>query len=93
METVKSGQFIELALASYGSPLRKPIIGWGLAAALLLLILYSLGQLLPFFDLTKPQRLGVLFTALIVTGAITLIPVLILRWLDQLHQLRQSLSS
>ena len=73
----------ELALASYGSPLRKPVIGWLLAAALLALIIFSLTQLVPFFKSSNPQHVRVLLTALAVTGAITVIPVLILRWLDR----------
>jgi RsiW-degrading membrane proteinase PrsW (M82 family) len=73
----------DLALSSYGSPLRKPVIGWALAAALLALIIFSLTQLVPFFNSSNPQYLRVLLTALAVTGAITLIPVLVLRWLDR----------
>jgi len=73
----------ELALSSYGSPLRKPVIGWALAAALVALIIFSLMQLAPFFRSPNPQYLRVLLTALAVTGAITVIPVLILRWLDR----------
>ena len=73
----------ELALSSYGSPLRKPVIGWVLAAALVALLIFSLTQLAPFFRSSNPQYLRVLLTALAVTGAITVIPVLVLRWLDR----------
>lgn len=55
MQASKSIRPAELVLATYGSPLRKPLIGWGLGAALPILIIYSLEQLLPFFDLAKPQ--------------------------------------
>lgn len=73
----------DLALSSYGSPLRKPVIGWLLAAGLTALIIYSLKSLTPFFTAANPQHLRVFATALAVTGAITAIPVLILRWLDR----------
>ena len=38
---------------------------------------------MPFFRSSNPQYVRVLLTALAVTGAITLIPVLLLRWLDR----------
>jgi protease PrsW len=83
MSNSESHRPSDLALSSYGSPLRKPVIGWALAAALLALIIFSLTQLAPFFRSSNPQYLGVLVTALAVTGAITVIPVLVLRWLDR----------
>ena len=73
----------DLALSSYGSPLRKPVIGWALGAAIVALIVYSLNDLMPFFQWSNPQHVRVLATALVVTGAITVIPVLVLRWLDR----------
>ncbi len=73
----------DLALSSYGSPLRKPVIGWLLGVALAALIIYSLRSLMPFFSAANPQHLRVFATALAVTGAITAIPVLVLRWLDR----------
>lgn len=50
MNTTESLRPSDLALATYGSPLRKPVIGWALAAALLALITFSLTQLVPFLD-------------------------------------------
>ncbi len=73
----------DLVLSSYGSPLRKPVIGWLLGVALAALIIYSLRSLMPFFSAANPQHLRVFATALAVTGAITAIPVLVLRWLDR----------
>ena len=40
MNTTDSLRPSDLALATYGSPLRKPVIGWALAAALLALIIF-----------------------------------------------------
>ena len=83
MNNTESLRPSDLALASYGSPLRKPVIRWGIAAALLILIIYSLTQLMPFFRFSNPQYMRVIFTAMAITGAITVIPVLVLRWLDR----------
>lgn len=83
MNNTKTLRPSDLALAAYGSPLRKPVIGWMLVAALLALLIFSLTQLVPFFRSSNPQYGRVLLMALVITGAITLIPVLILRWLDR----------
>ena len=83
MNNTESLRPSDLALASYGSPLRKPVIRWGIAAALLILIIYSLTQLMPFFRFSNPQYIRVIFTAMAITGAIIVIPVLVLRWLDR----------
>jgi RsiW-degrading membrane proteinase PrsW (M82 family) len=83
MNNTESLRPSDLALASYGSPLRKPVIRWGIAAALLILIIYSLSQLMPFFRFSNPQYMRVIVTAMAITGAISVIPVLVLRWLDR----------
>ncbi|MEZ4673943.1 MAG: hypothetical protein R2932_06825 [Caldilineaceae bacterium] len=83
MHTVNSTRPTELALASYGSPLRRPIIGWGLALALIALCLFAISKIAPFLKPSNPAHLGVFLTALFVTGLITIIPVLLLRWLDR----------
>jgi RsiW-degrading membrane proteinase PrsW (M82 family) len=86
MSEIKNMQAVrlsELALSSYGSPLRKPVIGWVLAAALIALTIFSMTQLVPFFRLSNPQYVSVLLLALVVTGAISVIPLLVLRWLDR----------
>ncbi len=72
-----------LALASYGSLLRKPKIGWLITAALIGLMCFALWQLVPFFDLSRPAVTGVFFKALLITSLISIIPVLLLRWLDR----------
>lgn len=83
MNNTKTVGHSDVALATYGSPLRKPVIGWALGAALVALLIFSLTQLVPFFQSSNPQYGRVLLTALAVTGAITVIPVLVLRWLDR----------
>ena len=59
------------------------MIGLLLAVALVALLIFSLTQLAPFFRSSNPQYGRVVLTALAVTGAITLIQVLVLRWLDR----------
>ncbi|GAB4432610.1 MAG: hypothetical protein Kow0031_14020 [Anaerolineae bacterium] len=73
----------ELQLASYGSPLHRPVIGWALSLLLAALTIFAVTQLAGILDPTKPARLGVFLLALAVCGVITLIPVALLRWLDR----------
>jgi RsiW-degrading membrane proteinase PrsW (M82 family) len=73
----------ELALSSYGSPLRKPWIGWLLSAMLLALIFFAISNLTSLLDVSQLDRLGVLLLTLAVTGAISIVPVLLVRWLDR----------
>lgn len=73
----------ELTMAMYGSPLRKPGVGWLLAAALVALIGLALWQLTHIFEGVTAAHMGVFFVALLGATAISIIPVLILRWLDR----------
>ncbi|MCB0086423.1 MAG: PrsW family intramembrane metalloprotease [Caldilineaceae bacterium] len=83
MRSINTTRPTELALATYGSPLRKPILGWGLGVALIALIAFALWQQIPFFTYERWIELRVFLLAMLITGLITVIPILILRWLDR----------
>ena len=83
MTTATQSAQTELALATYGSPLRKRGVGPALAATLCVFILFFLWQLTTVFRDPQPATLGVFLVALSVTGVLSLIPVLVYRWLDR----------
>lgn len=72
-----------LTLATYGSPLRKRGVGPALTVTLSVFILFFLSQLTTVFRDPQPATLSVFLVALSVTGALSLIPVLVYRWLDR----------
>jgi RsiW-degrading membrane proteinase PrsW (M82 family) len=72
-----------LALASYGSPLRKPVVGWLIVAGLLLLLAFGLVQVAGFFLTGRPGAVAILLQALLIAGLISLVPIAVLRWLDR----------
>lgn len=74
----------QLALATYQSPLRKPLVGWMIVIVLLALVAFAVVQVANLFSgIAVSGHLLVLIEALAVFGLISIIPILALRWLDR----------
>lgn len=72
----------EFELAIDGSVLRQPIARWIAIAGMIALLVLSLLQLLPLEDYGRPIA-GVVAGALGIGLVISIVPVLVLRWLDR----------
>lgn len=83
MITATPSRQTEIALATHGSPLRKPGVGLALAVALVVFTCFFTWQLTALFHDPAPGMIRVLLIALVVTGAISLIPIAFLRWIDR----------
>lgn len=70
-------------IAFVDSPLKRPTYAAITLTLLALLFLLALSQIIPQFTQAPAEVLRVLLTALLVTSALSLIPVMILRFLDR----------
>ena len=65
---MRGGRLTDVALATYGSPLRRPVVGWLIVAALAVLLAFAVVQVAGLVESAPPGLRTVLLQALLVAG-------------------------